>query len=189
MLARPHQRRPLRCTSRPWWSRYRQGITWEQGRRRAAAARLLPGLRPHRRNGPSTMADLKGTGVCSTRRPSRFLNEPAARLSAHRRHAWSCTRRARLVIRDAGAPQTSTIMCDSRVMRIPACIWLCPEDRVRLERLADRNTPRKVVWRSRTCRRRDAHHGDHAAHLAEADGVGRRVTWRPGSMACCRQEP
>ena len=41
-------------------------------------------------------------------------------------------------------------MCDSRVMRIPACIWLCPEDRVRLERLiADRNTPRKVVWRSR----------------------------------------
>ena len=35
-------------------------------------------------------------------------------------------------------------------MRIPACIWLCPEDRTRLERLvADRNTSRKVVWRSR----------------------------------------
>ena len=35
-------------------------------------------------------------------------------------------------------------------MRIPACIWLCPEDRTRLEWLvADRNTSRKVVWRSR----------------------------------------
>ena len=42
------------------------------------------------------------------------------------------------------------MLCDSRVMRIPACIWLCSEDRTRLERLvADRNTSRKVVWRSR----------------------------------------
>ncbi len=39
------------------------------------------------------------------------------------------------------------MMCDSRVMRITACIWLCPEDRTRLERLvAGRNTSRKVVW-------------------------------------------
>src|SRR5207245_10354898 len=35
-------------------------------------------------------------------------------------------------------------------MKTQACIWLSPEDRATLEGwVADRNTPQKLVWRSR----------------------------------------
>ena len=35
-------------------------------------------------------------------------------------------------------------------MKTQACIWLSPEDRATLEDwVADRNTPQKLVWRSR----------------------------------------
>ena len=44
--------------------------------------------------------------------------------------------------------------------RTRACIWLCPEDRARLEGwVCERNTPQKLVWRSRIV-------------LLSADGVG-----------------
>ena len=64
---------------------YRQGITWEAKdvvERRAA--RLLPGLFIARIDGMSpvdNVADAKGT-ACVRRVAKRFLNEPAARLSA-----------------------------------------------------------------------------------------------------------
>src|SRR6266849_1768407 len=40
--------------------------------------------------------------------------------------------------------------CESAGMKTQACIWLSPEDRATLEGwVADRNTPQKLVWRSR----------------------------------------
>ena len=68
-------------------------------------------------------------------------------------------------------------MCDSRVMRIPACIWLCPEDRVRLERLiADRNTPRKVVWRSWIVLLSAA--GCGTMEIMRRTGISKPTVWR-----------
>ncbi len=41
-------------------------------------------------------------------------------------------------------------MCESKGMANDRCIWLSPEDRVRLEGwVAGRNTPQKLVWRAR----------------------------------------
>ena len=46
-------------------------------------------------------------------------------------------------------------------MKTQACIWLSPEDRATLEGwVAGRNTPQKLVWRSRIV-------------LLSADGVGK----------------
>src|SRR5260370_623157 len=40
--------------------------------------------------------------------------------------------------------------CESASMKTQACMWLSPEDRATLEGwVADRNTPQKLVWRSR----------------------------------------
>ena len=62
-------------------------------------------------------------------------------------------------------------------MRIPACIWLCPEDRTRLERLvADRNTSRKVVWRSRIVLLSAERHGTMA--IMRRSGTSKPTVWR-----------
>jgi len=51
-------------------------------------------------------------------------------------------------------------------MRDSICIYCSPEDRARLERLvADRNTPRKVVWRAEIV-------------LATAEGLGTMAVMR-----------
>ncbi|MCH8155198.1 MAG: IS630 family transposase, partial [Proteobacteria bacterium] len=62
-------------------------------------------------------------------------------------------------------------------MRIPACIWLCPEDRTRLERLvADRNTSRKVVWRSRIVLLSAEGHG--TCEIMRRSGTSKPTVWR-----------
>ena len=62
-------------------------------------------------------------------------------------------------------------------MRIPACIWLCPEDRTRLERLvADRNTSRKVVWRSRIVLLSAERHG--TMEIMRRSGTSKPTVWR-----------
>ncbi len=62
-------------------------------------------------------------------------------------------------------------------MRIPACIWLCPEDRTRLERLvADRNTSRKVVWRSRIALLSAQGHG--TMEIMRRTGTSKPTVWR-----------
>ena len=62
-------------------------------------------------------------------------------------------------------------------MRIPACIWLCPEDRTRLERLvADRNTSRKVVWRSRIVLLSAEGHGTW--EIMRRSGTSKPTVWR-----------
>ena len=62
-------------------------------------------------------------------------------------------------------------------MRIPACIWLCPEDRTRLERLvADRNTSRKVVWRSRIVLLSAEGHG--TMEIMRRSGTSKPTVWR-----------
>ncbi|MCH8098730.1 MAG: helix-turn-helix domain-containing protein, partial [Proteobacteria bacterium] len=62
-------------------------------------------------------------------------------------------------------------------MRIPACIWLCPEDRTRLEWLvADRNTSRKVVWRSRIVLLSAEGHGTMA--IMRRTGTSKPTVWR-----------
>ncbi len=69
------------------------------------------------------------------------------------------------------------MICDSRGMRIPACIWLCPEDRGRLERLvADRNTSRKVVWRSRIVLLSAGGHG--TMEIMRRTGTSKPTVWR-----------
>ena len=62
-------------------------------------------------------------------------------------------------------------------MRIPACMWLCPEDRRRLERLvADRNTSRKVVWRSRIVLLSAEGHG--TCEIMRRSGTSKPTVWR-----------
>ena len=69
------------------------------------------------------------------------------------------------------------MMCGSRVMRIPACIWLCPEDRTRLEWLvADRNTSRKVVWRSRIVLLSAEGHG--TMEIMRRTAIPKPTVWR-----------
>jgi transposase len=56
--------------------------------------------------------------------------------------------------------------CESARMKTQACIWLSPEVRATLEGwVADRNTPQKLVWRSRIV-------------LMSADGVGKMAIVR-----------
>ncbi len=62
-------------------------------------------------------------------------------------------------------------------MIIPACIWLCPEGRTRLERLvADRNTSRKVVWRSRIVLLSAEGHG--TMEIMRRTGTSKPTVWR-----------
>ena len=94
-------------------------------------------------------------------------------------------------VNDAGFPN-ARLCAILGVMRIPACIWLCPEDRVRLERLiAERNTPLEgglaLADRASVGGRDAAPWRSCGAPGSQSRrcGAGRRVTWRPGSMACC----
>ncbi len=62
-------------------------------------------------------------------------------------------------------------------MRIPACIWLCSESRIRLERLvADRNTSRQVVWRSRIILLSAAGRG--TMEIMRRTGISKPTVWR-----------
>ncbi len=62
-------------------------------------------------------------------------------------------------------------------MKNPACIWLCPEDLTRLERLvADRNTSRKVVCRSRIVLLSADGHG--TMEIMRRAGTSKPTVWR-----------
>src|SRR5258708_23873449 len=60
--------------------------------------------------------------------------------------------------------------CESARMKTQACIWLSPEDRATLEGwVADRNTPQKLVWRSRIV----LLSADRLGKMAVVRGVGK----------------
>jgi len=71
----------------------------------------------------------------------------------------------------------SSVVCESLGMRISACIWLCPEDRARLDRLiADRNTSRKVIWRARIVLLSAEGHG--TMEIMRRTGISKPTVWR-----------
>src|SRR5271165_1475414 len=69
------------------------------------------------------------------------------------------------------------VWCDNPGMSANVCIWLSPEDRAELEGwVADRNTPQKLVWRSRIVLLSAA--GDGTMSIMRAVGKSKPSVWR-----------
>ena len=67
--------------------------------------------------------------------------------------------------------------CDSTGMSANVCIWLSPEDRAELESwVTDRNTPQKLVWRSRIVLLSAA--GNGTMSIMRAVGKSKPSVWR-----------